>query len=52
LGDRYRAITLSALFALDATDPARRSLVHATKAAVGKRFFVGAQAIQLRAESA
>lgn len=39
---------MSALSALDATDPACRSLVHATKATVGKRaFFVSAQAIQL-----
>jgi acyl-CoA dehydrogenase len=47
--EQARAMTMSALSALDGADPgARRSLVHATKAAVGKRaFFVGAQAIQL-----
>jgi len=47
--EQARAITMSALSTLGDADPAaRRALVHATKAAVGKRaFFVGAQAIQL-----
>jgi hypothetical protein len=47
--EQARAMTMVALSGLDSVDPGtRRSLVHATKAAVGKRaFFVGAQAIQL-----
>ncbi|MGB3866970.1 MAG: acyl-CoA dehydrogenase family protein [Xanthobacteraceae bacterium] len=47
--EQARAMTMSALSTLNSVDlGTRRSLVHATKAAVGKRaFFVGAQAIQL-----
>ncbi|MBR0934275.1 acyl-CoA dehydrogenase family protein [Bradyrhizobium jicamae] len=47
--EQARAITMSALSALDSAEPAaRRLLVHTTKAAVSKRaFFVGSQAIQL-----
>jgi len=52
--EQVRAITMLALSTLGGADPsARRALVHAAKAAVGKRaFFVGAQPYSSMAASA